>query len=485
MQRSPLHPARTLRMFAGALLTGALVLGLTGPAGADDLDDRLAAAQKKANASSSHIAALKDELAETDRQLADAYVVLRKAQEQLPVAEAALAVAQKNFDIAQREADALASKLQDARDERAALEAAIEDNDSAMAAARSGVVEMGRQAARGDMDMSGIGMIVGAESSDEFIERYNMNTTALRTQGNSLNQLRQTQAISRNAQARLDAVNTAIEELKEQADQKLVEANEKKQIAADAKVAVEGLITQKAQAANVIEGHRASTQANLQDEQAQRAAVSDESLGIIGMQEVERKKQAEADRKRDEQAKKDALEQAKKDEAAREEAASKPGSNPPPKPPSSGGDVPSGGAGGGSGSNKAGWFVWPTQYRVLTSPYGYRLHPIFNYVRLHAGADMRAYCGSQLYAARGGTVVSAKFRAGLGNQVLINHGTIDGSNIMSSYNHMTSFAVSAGQQVSAGQLIGLAVTTGSSSACHLHFEVYQNGSTIDPMPKMK
>jgi murein DD-endopeptidase MepM/ murein hydrolase activator NlpD len=106
------------------------------------------------------------------------------------------------------------------------------------------------------------------------------------------------------------------------------------------------------------------------------------------------------------------------------------------------------------------------------------------YYRLHAGADLRAYCGTPLYAARGGTVQWATFKAGLGNSVLINHGSISGKSVMSSYNHMTSFSVSSGSKVKAGQLIGYAGNTGTSAACHLHFEVYVNGSTTDPLPLM-
>jgi murein DD-endopeptidase MepM/ murein hydrolase activator NlpD len=52
---------------------------------------------------------------------------------------------------------------------------------------------------------------------------------------------------------------------------------------------------------------------------------------------------------------------------------------------------------------------------------------------------------------------------------------------MTSANHLSSFAVSSGQRVSRGQLIGYSGTTGTSTACHLHFEVYINGSTVDPM----
>lgn len=480
----------------GMLLVGALLVGtMIVPATADSLDDRLAAAQNKRSASAAQMEDLKDTLSETDEQLAVAYLQLKAAQNQLPVAEAALAVAQKNFDIAQREAKTLADKLQDARDQRIALETQIDDNDTAMTVARSGVVEMGRQAARGNMDMSGIGMIVGSESSDEFVERYNMNNTALRTQGSSLNRLRQTQAVSRNAQARLDGVNEAIETLKEQADEKLAESEEKRQVAEVAKTEVLTLIDQEAQAAQYIEGRKANAQAELAQEEQYSASLSDDIRKIQGIQEAERKQAAEEDRKRQEAERQKQEAERKKQEAANKNPANKPKPPapvaPPVTPPATGGGstgsgTSSGGnAGGSTGSNSNGWFAWPTAYRVVTSSYGWRLHPVLGYSRLHAGTDMRAYCGSPIYAGRAGNVEWAKPRGGFGNQILVNHGSIGSSSVMSSYNHLTSFAVGAGQSVKAGQLIGYAGNTGLSGACHLHFEVYVNGSTVDPMSKMK
>ena len=64
--------------------------------------------------------------------------------------------------------------------------------------------------------------------------------------------------------------------------------------------------------------------------------------------------------------------------------------------------------------------------------------------------------------------------------MLVNHGTVGGKNLMTSYNHLTRFAVSSGRTVNKGDVIGYSGNTGLSGACHLHFEVYVNGSTIAP-----
>jgi murein DD-endopeptidase MepM/ murein hydrolase activator NlpD len=75
------------------------------------------------------------------------------------------------------------------------------------------------------------------------------------------------------------------------------------------------------------------------------------------------------------------------------------------------------------------------------------------------------------------------YTGGYGNQVMINHGEIPlgGSYWASSYNHLSAFNVSAGQTVLRGDVIGFAGTTGTSTGCHLHFEIYKDGVHLDPM----
>jgi murein DD-endopeptidase MepM/ murein hydrolase activator NlpD len=109
-----------------------------------------------------------------------------------------------------------------------------------------------------------------------------------------------------------------------------------------------------------------------------------------------------------------------------------------------------------------------------------RLHPVLGYWKLHDGTDYGAPCGTPIYAARSGTVSWATYRGGYGNQVLINHGWVNGAPLMTSYSHMSAFSVSAGQRVSQGQRIGYVGTTGYSTGCHLHFMVYVDGKTVNP-----
>nr|WP_269779020.1 M23 family metallopeptidase [Propioniciclava soli] len=100
---------------------------------------------------------------------------------------------------------------------------------------------------------------------------------------------------------------------------------------------------------------------------------------------------------------------------------------------------------------------------------------------MHNGTDFGAACGTPLYAAQSGTVVQARVQGGFGNYTVIDHGVIGGTSIMTGYAHQSSMAVRAGQRVEMGQLIGYVGTTGLSTGCHLHLQVYANGSPVDPL----
>jgi murein DD-endopeptidase MepM/ murein hydrolase activator NlpD len=118
----------------------------------------------------------------------------------------------------------------------------------------------------------------------------------------------------------------------------------------------------------------------------------------------------------------------------------------------------------------------PSDGRV-TSGYGWRTHPIFGTRRFHAGVDFGAPTGAPIYAAEAGTVHSAGVRGGYGNTVVIDHG----GGLSTLYAHMSSFAVSSGQRVTRGQVLGGTGCTGYCTGPHLHFEVRVYGEPRDPM----
>ena len=123
-----------------------------------------------------------------------------------------------------------------------------------------------------------------------------------------------------------------------------------------------------------------------------------------------------------------------------------------------------------------GTFIWPVQGQI-TSPFGYRTDPVTGGSAFHAGIDIGASCGTPIKAAGTGNVISAGFNTGgYGNMTLINHG--GGKSTL--YGHQSAIAVSAGQSVTQGQVIGYVGSTGKSTGCHLHFEVRVNGNPVDP-----
>ena len=112
----------------------------------------------------------------------------------------------------------------------------------------------------------------------------------------------------------------------------------------------------------------------------------------------------------------------------------------------------------------------------MTSPFGYRIHPVYGVRRLHTGTDMRAACGTPVYASESGEVLRAGVSSGYGNLVVIDHGTVAGRPVSTAYAHNSRFTVGAGDSVKRGQQVAWSGSTGVGTACHVHFEVRVNGS---------
>jgi murein DD-endopeptidase MepM/ murein hydrolase activator NlpD len=117
----------------------------------------------------------------------------------------------------------------------------------------------------------------------------------------------------------------------------------------------------------------------------------------------------------------------------------------------------------------------------VTSPFGWRTHPIWGYQSLHDGVDLSASCGTPIVAAADGTVISEYFQTAWGNRIIIDHGLKRGVSVSTISNHLSGYAVGVGDHVKQGQTVGYVGTTGWSTGCHLHFTVNENGTPVDPM----
>lgn len=116
------------------------------------------------------------------------------------------------------------------------------------------------------------------------------------------------------------------------------------------------------------------------------------------------------------------------------------------------------------------------------SGFGMRYHPILHYWRMHWGTDFGAACGTPIRSMANGKVIQAGWTTyGFGNFTLISYGHMLGANLVSGYAHQSKIIVKAGQHVKQGQVVGYVGTTGLSTGCHLHLQIYRNGVRVNPM----
>jgi murein DD-endopeptidase MepM/ murein hydrolase activator NlpD len=137
--------------------------------------------------------------------------------------------------------------------------------------------------------------------------------------------------------------------------------------------------------------------------------------------------------------------------------------------------------GGGYRGRTGGLLMRPVN-GPITSPYGWRIHPIYHYWGLHDGDDFGAPCGAPLYAVANGRVLSEYYSAIWGNRLYVNLGLINGKNVTVIYNHLSAYRSHVGERVVRGQVVGLVGTTGWSTGCHTHFTVMVNGTPVNPTP---
>ena len=432
--------SRDLRRLLATLLSAMLValVATASPASADDLSNKRKQTQAQIQANQAAQDALQASLEDLSANLAQAVVDLQNVQAQLPAAQQKLDDANAALQAAQRQAQLIADELADARAQETSLTDAVAKDQAQSAQVRIAIGQMARQAYQGGaaVDTSGLSVVLSATDAQDFVARFALAATAQRTQEQVLGQMQALEAQDRNSQARLTAVRERIDQLKKEADQQVALADQATKDAAAAKAQLDTLVADQTAKQAAIQGQIEQAKADQAALDAARAQLNQQLATIVDQQAAQA--------------------------AAARASSSSPGA-----------------------ARPGAWFVNPTAHNPIyvTSEYGMRLQPILHIWRLHAGIDLMDHCNEPVYAGRDGTVQWAEYRPGLGNQVMVDHGWVNGASLMSSYNHMNTFAVHAGQHVSAGQVVGYAgMTGGVSTGCHLHFEVYINGSTVNPRP---
>jgi len=125
-----------------------------------------------------------------------------------------------------------------------------------------------------------------------------------------------------------------------------------------------------------------------------------------------------------------------------------------------------------------GVMTWPTPgiYRI-TSPFGYRIHPILNIKKLHTGIDIGVPKGTKVVAAQAGRIIYSDWYGGYGLVIMIDHG----GGYVTLYGHNSKLVAKVGTEVAKGELISYSGSTGLSTGPHLHFEVRIDGKYVDPL----
>lgn len=398
---------------------------------------------------------LREDLSETNASLATAYTALQNTQAKLPGAQAALTQAQgaaaraetANAMAAQELEVAQANETK-AQDELAGTTKEIRDSRGEVAQFAAQIYQ---EQGFGEFDMA-----MTSTTPQQFADRIALIGTVMDLQGQSMLALATAKASQTAQEDRLSALRADSEKAKRKAEASLAAANSARDKATAAKTALDALAAQQTTQAAAVKAQSIAEQARV----AQMQVESNRLAGVIKARAAAALKAAKI--------------QAAANARAKAAAAARAAKNNKPKP---------GGGGGGGGvknpPSNGGPLSPPTTAGFISSEYGMRFHPIQHVWRLHSGRDYAAPCGTPVHAAAAGTVIEAGYNTGYGNRVIVDHGVVGGVHLTTTYNHMERLNIRSGR-VQKGTVVGFEGSTGNSNGCHIHFEVYEDGTFVDP-----
>ena len=448
------------RRIVGAALALVLAASLGAPtpvAFADTLEDQQSALREEA-------ARVQHSLEFVDSRIAQAAGDLVLYQGQLPGAQQALLEAQGRVASAVKEAEALATRVDLAQQNKAKITQQLETDKQKITDTKKLIGQIATQAYKSGGVPSNLSLFFGSNNGGSLTDTIDLADQAMRSQNSAMGKLTQQNATNVNSQARLEAVEAEITDLKAKADAALAREQAARDDAEAKKAQVDQLIADTTRLDAELQAAKPGIQTQLAQVKAQQDAVAADIV------ERDRKLREawEAEQRRIAEAAEAAAAAAAR--AAGQTKAPAPYVPAPPGPPSAFGlRHPFNGVRISSGF---GWRATPPGTTDFYGQGGY----------MHTGIDFAAACGTPVYAAAAGTVFSAGWaNDGGGNNVKISHGVVQGNSLTTTYYHNASVTVSSGQQVSQGQLIAYSGTTGNSTGCHSHFETWLNGRAVDPM----
>lgn len=425
---APAMPSALRRTVAvGAALTCAITLVATSATAGTD------PAQRK-KAVDSQLENLKEDLAETGKDLAAAFAALKATQAKLPGVQAAYDQAQARARTATEEHVLATQRLELARANEKKAEAELARTAKDIGVSRVQVARMASQvyldSGFGEMDL-----VLGSTTPQQFADRLVLNETLMDAQSATIERLATQKASQLVLEEQLSAVRAEAVSAEKAAKTAMQAAKDAEFAAAAAKAQLDALAAEQDKHANAVKGQLGAEKKKFAALKAEQASLAAQLAAIA------RKRKLEEARRLAEWKKKHA-------------------NTPPPAP------------------RPSGALFWPTAGGI-SSGFGMRYHPILHYWRLHAGVDIGGACGQPIWAAESGTVVEARVTSGSGLRLVIDNGIRRGVSLATTYNHLSSFAVTGGT-VSRGQVIGYVGNTGLSTACHLHFETYEDGVVVNP-----
>jgi murein DD-endopeptidase MepM/ murein hydrolase activator NlpD len=438
-----------------ALVLAALTVGLLTPASASDDRDR----KRRVDAT---LQDLRHDHAHTSKELERATAALARVEGRLPAAQARVDQARQRLAEAERRNEQLKVQLAEAIRERNKTQAEIEVVEAEIEATQKLLGGIARHAYRRS-GMGEIAVVLDAQSPQEFTTRLHLVRSALESENAAVDRLESAKAQLAARKAEIEAKRQQIAELQTEAARTVEQSRELRAAAEQAEREVQQLVASAAQAKAAVEAEKKAEERRIAEMEAESARLS------AVLAERARKARAAAAAAAAREARERASRAAQRSNGSSSGGSSSSGS--------SGGSA-SGGSSGGSSSSSG---LSRPVGGYITSSFGMRVHPVTGVYKLHDGTDFGAACGTPIYAAAAGEVIETGYFSAWGNRVVIDHGLMGGDGIATAYNHMTSYAVSSGSRVSRGQLVGYVGTTGYSTGCHLHFNVYRNGTPVDPM----
>jgi murein DD-endopeptidase MepM/ murein hydrolase activator NlpD len=400
-----------------ASLVVVMALGVSA-AHADDLKD-------KKNKVERELKGAHKDLDESSAQLRKASDRLETAKDQLDVAKTRLATARGKLEVAQERDAQMQAELAQAEADLADAEAALAQGQVDRDAQREKVARtVADMYSEGDPELIAFSSLLDADSTEELTRREGVRDVIVGQEAREYDELKAAEVL---LQVREDQVTEARDAVKLQREAAAEHLTLMRELEAEQQAAKDSVVSL------VIERRDARIG-------AREARAKD--LAKLRKLERENKRLEEMLRKR-------AL------AALRRQRSS-------------------------SGGPTSGLLAPPVDGYV-TSPFGYRIHPIYRYWGLHDGVDFGGGCGTPLRASAPGRVVSSYYSGVYGNRLVVDHGVIAGRGVATIYNHASGYNVGVGDQVQQGQVIGFEGSTGWSTGCHLHFTVMVNGQAVDPM----